>query len=130
MNSEPEQPKGEDLRLPNPTPAEASEGQDALTEAAAFASGTDLSNRKQLIDLNRLIRGDRVETHVHRIVVTGAWVVAIGVFASLIMLFYHKLTPESWRFLTKDQVNEIYQFLFTGTLGGLIAKGAEYLNRK
>jgi hypothetical protein len=61
---------------------------------------------------------------------TGAWVVAIGVFACIAAMFYHKLAPEAWRFLTNAQVNDIYQFLFTGTLGGVILKAGEYVNRR
>jgi hypothetical protein len=113
--------------LPEPTPDEASDGSKALTEAAAFAAGIDLSNQQQLNNIRRLIRGDKVETHLHNILMCGCWVVAIGVFASFAVLFWRVLAPENLRFLSENNINTIYKFLFTGTLGGVVTKAGERL---
>ena len=127
MNSPNAQHKETPARLPEPNATELGEGSQALTEAVAFATGTDLSSRQETNEINRLIRGDKAEQHVHRILIVGAWVVAIGVFGCFAVIVWHKTMPESWRFLKETQIKEIYEFLFTGLLGGLLTKGGERL---
>lgn len=117
------------LNLPQPTPDEASEGKQALEEAAALATGTDLSDQEQL-RRNALFRADRTDTNLHRVAVCGIWVVAIGAFIMFAVLVLHLVLPLKHRFLEPDEVKRLTEFLFTGVLGGLIAKGAERLKKE
>jgi hypothetical protein len=114
------------LNLPPPTPDEASEGKQALEEAAALAVGTDLSDQQQL-KRNALFRADRTDTNLHRVAVCGIWVVAIGAFVMFVVLVAHLVLPLRHRFLDADEVKRLTEFLFTGVLGGLIAKGTDLL---
>jgi hypothetical protein len=121
------QPKGLELRLPEQTPSEASEGQAAVAEAAAMATGADLSSRQQLYEINKLFRKDKADTHVHRILVCGVWVFAIGVFVLFGCLILNYVLPDSYRFLTDEDTRRITELLFSGFLGGLLTKGGDKL---
>jgi hypothetical protein len=118
-----------ELRLPQPTPDEAAEGEKAVGEAAALAAGTDLSDREAINRFNELFRADRKGTHLHRIGVCGLWVVAICVFSMFAVLVAHKVLPTPYRYLDVDDVKHLTDFLFTGFLGGLIAKGSDWLTK-
>lgn len=85
LPSEPHKPT--ELRLPEPTALEAGEGSQALSEAAAIASGADLSSRRALNEVQALFRRDRADTHVHRVTVCGLWVIGTGAFTRWTMSF-------------------------------------------
>jgi hypothetical protein len=120
----------EPYELTQPTPEEAAEGKQALGEAAALAVGADLSDRRQLNEVNELFRADRANTHLHRVSVCAVWVIAFGAFALFASLILHMILPSRMRFLDSDDIKQITSFLFTGVLGGLITKGGEKFLRK
>lgn len=117
-------------QLPQPTSAELGEDKQALGEAAALAVGADLSDRRQLNEVNELFRADRANTHLHLISVCAVWVIALGAFALFVSLILHMILPSRMRFLDADDIRQITTFLFTGLLGGLITKGGEKFLRK
>jgi hypothetical protein len=120
----------EPYELTQPTAEEAAEGKQALGEATALAVGADLSDRRQLNEVNELFRADRANTHLHLISVCAVWVIALGAFALFASLILHMILPSRMRFLDADDIKQITSFLFTGVLGGVITKGGEKFLRK
>jgi hypothetical protein len=119
-----------ELVLPQPTPDEAGEGKQALEEAAALAVHADLSSRAELNQINELFREDRRNTHLYRLTVCGLWVIGAVYLVLFIVLAAHKVLPLSYRFLGGDDVKALTEFLFSGFLGGAVAKGSESLIKK
>jgi hypothetical protein len=118
------------LDLPGLDPAEAEEGTDAIAEAAALASGTDLSDVQALSRIRRLIRSDTVDSHVHGVLICGLWITAFAVGCMFLVLVWNQSTPTSWRFLTPEQESELYKFLFSGAVGGGVTTIARRLGEK
>jgi hypothetical protein len=119
-----------DLVLPQPTPGEAGEGTQAIEEAAAMAAGADLSSREALNKFNALFREDRRDSHLYLVTIVGLWIVGIVFFISFVVLAAHMILPHQYRFLDAEDVKSLTQFLFSGFLGGLVAKGGESLMKK
>lgn len=118
------------LNLPQPTALEAGEGKQALEEAAAIAVGADLSDRKQLNEINALFRADRRDTHLYRVTVCGLWVAGTAILIMFLVLVAHKTLPVGMRFLDPDEIQRLTEFLFSGVVGGFVAKGGEVFLRK
>lgn len=109
--------------LPQPGADEIEEGPAAIAEAAAVAGGLDLSSRAELNRLNKLLRLDAMDGHVHRILVIGLYAFAACValmFGSLVM----SLAFPSWAPLTESQFDTLRDFLFSGGVGAAIATAA------
>jgi hypothetical protein len=121
---------GVEYHLTLPTPEEATEGTQAITEASALAAGVDLSDRAKINQLNQLWRTDRVDTHVHRILVCGIWMVAAAAFLMFAAIVANKLLPMERRFLGEKELREIYEFLFTGGMGGVVTEAARKMIKK
>ena len=89
-----------------------------------MAGGVDLSSRQQLNEFNRLIRADRVDTHLHRVSVCSVWVIAVAAFLMFGVLVLHLVLPTRMRFLDADEyVNHSAPIL--GFLGGVLIKGTD-----
>ncbi|SRR6266576_6122236 len=108
------------LELPQPTPDEAAEGVQALGEASAIAAGVDLSDRKQINEFNQLLRTDRADNHLHRIVVCGMYLAAATAAILFMVIVLNKMLPIGKRWLGADELKEIYEFLFTGGFGAAV----------
>ena len=110
--------------LPRPTPAELAEGADAIAEAAAVAGGLDLSSRTDLNKINKLSRRDKMDGHVHFILVAGLYFV--GLCAALVFgcLVWNMAVSEPYRFLDAAQVASLQQFLFSGAIGSGVTAAA------
>jgi hypothetical protein len=77
---------------------------------------------KQLLD--RLLNEGRVQTHLHRIVVGGIYLLAISAAAMFLVVVYHAISP--WPFLGAEQLTNLKQLLFSGAIGA----GASGLAKK
>lgn len=110
--------------LPLPKGAELDEGAAAIAEAAAVASGLDLSSRKDLNRLNKLLRRDEMDGHVHRILVIGLYVAGLCIAGMFVSLVWNMAAPEARRFLTADQLSALQGFLFSGAMGSAITAAA------
>src|ERR1035438_4514983 len=91
------------VRLPDLGAAEAEEGTDALAEATALATGTDLSDRRALNRINKLFRADQVNAHLHRLRVWGLYVAACAIAGMFICVCWNQAAPTSWRFLRSEE---------------------------
>lgn len=114
--------------IPKPTPVELEEGSEAIAEAAAVAGGLDLSSRSDLNKINRLLRQDQMDGHIHRILVIGLYIVAalvLAMFASLaISMSFPAYAP-----LTSAQVAALQSFLFSGALGAGVTAAAKKVSQ-
>lgn len=110
--------------LPPPLEAEKVESPSGIAEEVAFASGMDAQSvrTKQLLD--RLLNEGRVQTHLHRIVVCGIYLLAISAAAMFLVVVYHAICP--FPFLSPDQLTNLKQLLFSGAIGA----GASGLAKK
>jgi hypothetical protein len=111
-------------KLPLPEGAELEEGAAAIAEAAAVAGGLDLSSRASLNKINKLLRRDKMDGHLHFILVIGVYFVglcAAGVFGCVV---WNMSVPVANRFLDATQLATLQQFLFSGALGAGVSAAA------
>jgi hypothetical protein len=114
--------------LPAGPPPELPEDANSLGEAIGLAAGIDLSNREQLNRLNQLIRDDGVQGHIHKVLVCGVYVVAVCAGLMFVVLVMHYICPSY--FLSAQAADDLQTFLFSGTVGGIVTKGAGSISRK
>ena len=111
--------------LPQPTAEELVEGQDAIAEAAAVASGLDLSDRTELNKINKLLRRDKMDGHLHRLLVIGLYVFGVSIALMFVSLVCNMAAPQAYRFLDADEITSLQQFLFSGALGSAMTAAAK-----
>ena len=102
-------------RIPPPTPEETVEGVDSLSEEIAISSGRDLKSQKTKNEIDRILRESAVQTHLHRIVVIGLYVLALSALLMFLTIIYHLLSP--YPFLSPERITDIKQLLFSGAVG-------------
>ena len=107
------------LSLPPPGVTEIEEGAAALAEAAAVAGGLDLSSRADLNKLNKLLRQDAIDGHLHRILVIGLYVVALCAALMFGSLVWSMAFP-AYAMLDADQSVALQKFLFSGAVGSAV----------
>jgi hypothetical protein len=117
------------IELPQPTAEEATESTDSLKEAAALSADIDLSNREKLNQFNSLGRGDLKEDHIHKVTVCGIYVVGAACLVMFLMLVSEYTLPHAYRLLTDDESNKLQSFLFSGTIGGILAGAGSRLSK-
>lgn len=110
--------------LPQPTPDETMAGDASLSEELALASGLDLQSHKTGRQISRILREESAQTHLHRIVVWGLYLVAICAALMFLALVYHYISPRP--FLSAAQLSDLKQLLFSGSLGA----GVSQLSKK
>jgi hypothetical protein len=54
----------------------------------------------------------------------------IGLAVSTIIYLVHVLAPDSWRWLTADEVDRIHNMLFSGAVGAGLAETVRYYARR
>ena len=106
-----------------PRPDDGSSGDDgkATKEAAAYALGLDLSNKQTDNQLRKLERADRIDWHVHYVLVLIIWSAGVMLFLMALAFVINFIGPDSWRFLDHDRFIELKNFLFTGATGAGLA---------
>lgn len=112
------------LNLPLPQAGEIVEGKDAIAEAAAVAGGVDLSSRAALNKVNALLRRDKMDNHVHVLLVTGLYFVGACIALIFGSLVWNMTVPLDYRFLDETQVAKLQVFLFSGVLGSAVTAAA------
>lgn len=111
------------LNLPHPNAGEIVEGKAAIAETAAVAGGVDLSSRAALNKVNALLRRDKMDNHVHLLLVIGLYFVGaciLVIFGSLVW----NMTFPNYRFLDETQAAKLEAFLFSGALGSAVTAAA------
>lgn len=110
-------------RVPSAQNGATSGDEKATAEAAALASGIDLSSREQLNKFNRLLRDDGIEGHLSKVIVFGIWVVALSALVMFLTIVAHKLRPDLW--LDNEQIADLQSFLLSGGLGAALTAGGK-----
>lgn len=116
--------------LPEPTAGELNIDSPAAFEQTAFALGVDLEHQRAQNDLNKLLREDNLEVHIHRIMKAFLWVAFLITLAGLVVFSWHELTPLKIHFLEADQVDDIKSILFSGGMGAAISFVAQRFTKK
>lgn len=106
------------IEIPGSPPPELPEDTKSLGEAVGMDQGVDLSSREAVNKLNRLLRMDGVQTHTHRVIVCGLWVVAIAAAIMFVVIVGHKVGAFWW--MSPEKVADLQSFLFSGVLGATI----------
>jgi hypothetical protein len=116
--------------LPAPTADELAADSPAAFEQTALALGVDLEHQRAKNDLNKLLREDNLEVHVHRIMKVFLWVAFLLSLSGIVIFAYHEMTPKWLHFLEPDQVDDIKSILFSGGMGAAISFVAQRLTKK
>jgi len=117
----PDRPVEQPLELEPPHPDELIVGEDSVAEDIALRTGRDLKSAKTDRQLKKLLREEGVQSHLHRVIVIGIYIVAITAGAMFLAFVWHMVTPVSWAFLDADQLTSIKQVLFSGSIGAGIS---------
>ncbi len=112
------------IKLPLPVGKEIEEGTDAIAEAAAVAGGLDLSSRADLNKINSLLRRDKMDGHLHRILVVGLYVAGLCIAGMFVSVVWNMSVPPARRFLDAAELSALQSFLFSGTMGSAITAAA------
>ncbi len=80
-----------------------------------FASGMDASSVRTKQQIDALLAQGRVQSHVHRIVVWGIYMLAVSAGIMFLVVVYHAISP--WPFLKPEQLTNLKQLLFSGAIG-------------
>lgn len=87
----------------------------------ALQSARVLADQETLNKKNELARSDSVSKHIHVAQIIGMYVLGFAVCALFFVLTWHYGASTNWRFLSPEQLDKLQQFLFSGTLGGILA---------
>ena len=87
----------------------------------ALQSARALSDQENLNKKNELARSDKVGAHLHRAQVIGIYVLGAAICFLFLVLAWHYGAATSYRFLTPEQLDKLQNFIFSGTIGGLLA---------
>jgi hypothetical protein len=107
------------MDVPAPSPEDTVEGSESLAEEVVFASGRDLRSHRTRQQIDRLLRLDKVQTHLHRVVVCGLYLVAISAAFMFFTVVVHYTTPLVY--VTPEQLADIKQLLFSGAVGAAVS---------
>lgn len=108
-------PTIDDFDVPPPTQEETVEGVESLSEEIALRTGLDLKSHKTKQEIDRLLRDEAVQNHLHRIIVWGLYIVALSAGLMFLAVVYHYISP--YPFLKPEQLVDIKQLLFSGGVG-------------
>ena len=103
--------------LPNPDERAEKENQ-------ALALGMDLENKGTENKLNRFSRRDKMDGHLHLVLVCLIYFVAFLLACLLFAMTFSMLFEGYW--LSEEKISEIREFLFTGGVGAGLATLAKY----
>lgn len=92
---------------------------DSDSEELAFRLGLDLKTKRTSREIQKITRVERAHDHVHNMIVVGIYAVGISALAMFLALVWHYVTP--CPFLSEEQLGNIKQILFSGTLGAAIS---------
>lgn len=101
------------FQTPEPShPAFPDEDDKAAKEESALALGLDLSDKRTSVALNRVDRSDKMDNHLHRVLVCMVYLVGFLIGLAAIVLFYHYMAPDDWLVLTEERLQALKNFPF------------------
>ncbi|MCD0417284.1 hypothetical protein LOC51_08660 [Rubrivivax sp. JA1024] len=84
-------------------------------------TGRELAEQETKNKKNELERSDKVNGHLHRALVISIYVFGTAICCLFLVLCWHYGASTDWRFLSPEQQSKLESFLFSGTVGGLLA---------
>lgn len=121
MSSSQDKPPDDSFEIPKQRAPEASDDDQAESEAAAYAFGLDPKSKSTEAKLRRLARQDAVDGLAFWILRAFMVTAAVIVIASFLVLFYHFLAPEDWLYLSEARVSRLKELLLSGSIGAALA---------
>lgn len=89
---------------------------DETLQSARVLAAQETQNKR-----NELARYDSVSRHIHIAQVIGIYVLGFAICGLFVVLTWHYGASTNYRFLSPEQLDKLQQFLFSGTIGGLLA---------
>ena len=90
-------------------------------------SNAELERRAYLGDSRR---EERTKTAINLVVVAGVVIIGALIIAAIAVLIINLFLPVSYRWLTDDQVQKLYQFLFSGLVGSTLTSSVRFLQQR
>ena len=94
-----------------------------LEEALDDAKG--LADRENTNRIHALERSDKLHGHVHQLYVSCVYIVGACIIVCIVILIFHYAAPNNWRFLSPDEVSQLQNVLFSGTVGSGLTSAAK-----
>ena len=121
MNSGKDKSPDEEFEIPEQSAPEASNDDQAESEAAALAFGLDLNSKDTERKINRITRQDKVDGLAFYILRAFMITAAVIVISSFLVLFWHFLAPEKYLYLSEERVSRLKELLLSGSIGAALA---------
>ena len=67
-------------------------------------------------------RDEKTKDHLHYVFVALIWVAFLSFIAVFFIRVLHFVLPDSWQWLSEDQVQGIDKLIFSGAIGGFIGR--------
>lgn len=109
--------------IPAPDPGPQKPGKKAERENQAMAFDFDLGSKNTENKLNKMNRRDKMDGHLHLVLVILIYFVAALLALMLFALAISMVFEGFW--LSDDRVQELQEFLFTGGVGAGLATMAQ-----
>jgi len=111
--------KGKSYPVPKARAPQAESSNKSEKEAAAFALGLDLHDKKTEVQLNQIGRDDSLDKHLHFAIILVLYLILALAALSVVFIFVHMTNIIRW--MTDEQVRDLTEMLTTGAVGGVIA---------
>lgn len=115
--------EGKNYPVPKARAPQAENSAKSEKEAAAFALGLDLQDKKTENQLHQLGRDDSLDKHLHFAIILVLYLILGLAALSVIFIFVHMTNIIKW--MTPEEVSKLTELLTTGAVGGVIATVAK-----
>jgi hypothetical protein len=88
--------------------------------AAAKRTGGAVDERKEKRAISRIDRGDKMEGHLHTLLVIGLWMAGTAILGVFLSVLWNMAVPHQYRYLEAAEVDTLKSFLFSGAIGSAI----------
>lgn len=106
--------------IPNPTAKELVEDESGASEELSFRKGLNLRDEKTKAKIKKILRDDRFDSAIDFIFLLGLRLIAFMALLMFIVFSLHYILPQPYRWLNEKDLEQLKQFLFSGTIGGAI----------
>ena len=82
----------------------------------------DTKANKEQLDLERISRSnehhrtERLRDTISKAIVSIVYSITAAILIAIFFVAWHNMSPESWRWLKEDDLQNLYRFLFSGAI--------------
>lgn len=116
------QKKNKEIVFPDVPPPILPEDERSLAESLGMAKGVDLSSREQINQLNRLIRQDNMDGHLHIVLTVAVYAIGFILIICVCCVIAGYALPDKYNPFDKDSLDRLKEFLLTGGFGAIIGE--------